>query len=52
MPGMRDETIEVRVTLEEKSAMRMAAERGGLQLSSWMRMVALAAARQEPPREE
>jgi uncharacterized protein (DUF1778 family) len=41
---MKTESIEIRVTADEKATMRSAAERDGLSLSSWLRMVALAAA--------
>jgi len=40
----KDEFIRVRVTADQKSKMKVAAERTGLDISSWMRMVALKAA--------
>lgn len=43
---MKSQNIEVRVTPDEKAAMRSAAEREGLSLSSWVRSVLLKAARQ------
>jgi len=43
---MRNDTIEVRVTEDERAAIRDAAERAGLSVSAWVRTVALRAARE------
>jgi uncharacterized protein (DUF1778 family) len=41
---MRDGTIDVRIKPEERAIIRAAADRQGLTMSAWVRMVALRAA--------
>jgi uncharacterized protein (DUF1778 family) len=43
---MKTDSIEVRVTPDEKEIMRSAAKARGLSLSTWLRMVAIDAARE------
>lgn len=42
---MKTDTLEVRVSPDEKQAIRTAAERAGLALSTWVRMIVLRAAK-------
>ena len=41
---LKQDLIQIRVTAEQREALREAADRAGLDLSSWMRMVGLTAA--------
>jgi uncharacterized protein (DUF1778 family) len=43
----KEETIKVRSTRAEKSALQEAARKAGLDLSAWIRMVALKAAEEK-----
>lgn len=47
---MKTDTLEVRVSPDEKQAIRTAAERAGLALSTWVRMIVLRATRRVPDR--
>ncbi|MGZ5440930.1 MAG: plasmid mobilization protein [Thermoanaerobaculia bacterium] len=53
-PTTKDDVIRMRVSSEQKTAIMAAAERDGLELSAWLRQLALRAAgalpRQEPKR--
>jgi uncharacterized protein (DUF1778 family) len=40
----KDDVVRMRVTAEQKAAMTAAAERDGLELSAWLRQLALRAA--------
>lgn len=42
--GVKDDVVRMRVTVEQKRAMEDAAERAGLELSAWLRQLALRAA--------
>lgn len=48
-PDSKDETIRMRVTLQQKDAITAAAERDGLEVSQWLRQLALRAAGHLPP---
>lgn len=43
-PTTKDDVIRMRVTSEQKAAIMAAAERDGLELSQWLRQLALRAA--------
>jgi uncharacterized protein (DUF1778 family) len=43
-PDSKDETIRMRVTMEQKEAIEGAAKRDGLEVSQWLRQLALRAA--------
>lgn len=43
-PDAKDETIRMRVTVQQKDAITAAAERDGLEVSQWLRQLALRAA--------
>jgi hypothetical protein len=45
VPGVRSESIEIRVTPEEKAELRATAERAGLAMTTWARMLVLREAR-------
>jgi uncharacterized protein (DUF1778 family) len=45
---VKDETIRFRVSAEQKQALEDAAERDGLELSAWLRQLALRAAKVLP----
>jgi uncharacterized protein (DUF1778 family) len=40
----KDDVVRMRVTADQKQAMEQAAERAGLELSAWLRQLALRAA--------
>jgi uncharacterized protein (DUF1778 family) len=42
--GRKDDTVRMRVTAEQKRALENAANRAGLELSAWLRQLALRAA--------
>jgi uncharacterized protein (DUF1778 family) len=42
--ALKDDVVRMRVTAEQKRAMASAAEREGLELSAWLRQLALRAA--------
>lgn len=46
----KDDVVRMRVTAEQKAAMTAAAERDGLELSAWLRQLALRAAGVLPDR--
>jgi uncharacterized protein (DUF1778 family) len=46
----KDDVVRMRVTAEQKAAMTAAAERDGLELSAWLRQLALRAAGVLPAR--
>jgi len=46
---VKDDVIRLRVTSEQKAAIVAAAERDGLELSAWLRQLALRAAGVLPP---
>lgn len=46
----KDDVVRMRVTAEQKRALTEAAEREGLELSAWLRQLALRAAGALPPR--
>jgi uncharacterized protein (DUF1778 family) len=43
----KEDLIQIRVTTEQRQVLKTAADRAGLDLSSWMRMVGLRAASEE-----
>lgn len=43
-PVTKDDVVRMRVTVEQKRALLAAAERDGLELSAWLRQLALRAA--------
>jgi uncharacterized protein (DUF1778 family) len=43
-PSTKDDVVRMRVTVEQKRALIAAAERDGLELSAWLRQLALRAA--------
>ena len=44
---LKQDLIQIRVTAEQRQRLKEAADRAGLDLSSWMRMVGLKAASEE-----
>jgi uncharacterized protein (DUF1778 family) len=42
--GLKDDVVRMRVTTEQKRALENAASRAGLELSAWLRQLALRAA--------
>jgi len=46
---LKQDLIQIRVTAEQRQTLKQAADRAGLDLSSWMRMVGLKAASGDNP---
>jgi hypothetical protein len=49
VPSMRTESIEIRVTPEQKAELRATADRVGLAMTTWARMLLLREAKMTPP---